>query len=497
MGLIYRGEIVMENFLSIGTAPDNDIVITGQSVVSKYHAIVFCDRKTDYCIYDLASKNNTYITGDQGRLRRITYAKISLSDEIHLSKLVQLDMRKVVRCFAQAAESGRKGRTNFLRVGKDPKSEIVVNDSTVSRRHAIVGYAGEAWFIVDADSKNGTYVNGKSVNKSPILPSDKIALGDNHSLSWNEIDQRRSVRLEENPGGKKQYPTWFIDWMVANISKKPESIAPETTNGQTLKIGKAWLAVGIAMCLALVGLFGVNWGGPAIPASDQDGIIGIYESNKNAIVMIAPPIGESSGQTGGPIKDEYGVTVFSDEQGYGSGFLYERGERLLVITNKHVVLPVNNPRPENAHREFRILVPGGRKELMAQLLAIHPDHDIALLQILNRPDAWPKVELGLQWGNIHNGDSIVCISYLMGPDGQRDVHLAPDLIKGEVVNKFNEALKFNLTNAPGASGGPIFDMDGKVIALNRGANTGEDGQPYKGASWGVPSKYVYELLEKY
>ena len=58
-----------------------------------------------------------------------------------------------------------KGQTweseTLLRAGRLAALEIVLDDSSVSRRHAEVRYADDGWSVRDLESTNGTYVNGK------------------------------------------------------------------------------------------------------------------------------------------------------------------------------------------------------------------------------------------------------------------------------------------------------------------------------------------------
>ncbi len=48
----------------------------------------------------------------------------------------------------------------LLRAGRLASLEIVLDDSSVSRRHAEVRHADDGWSVRDLDSTNGTYVNG-------------------------------------------------------------------------------------------------------------------------------------------------------------------------------------------------------------------------------------------------------------------------------------------------------------------------------------------------
>lgn len=54
-------------------------------------------------------------------------------------------------------------------------------DGGVSRRHAKLIYEGKAWFVLDLDSTNGTFVNGIEVKprvRTPIKSGDQINFGD-------------------------------------------------------------------------------------------------------------------------------------------------------------------------------------------------------------------------------------------------------------------------------------------------------------------------------
>lgn len=44
-------------------------------------------------------------------------------------------------------------------VGRDPRADILLDDSTVSRQHAVFRRENGAYTVIDAGSLNGTYVN--------------------------------------------------------------------------------------------------------------------------------------------------------------------------------------------------------------------------------------------------------------------------------------------------------------------------------------------------
>lgn len=63
-------------------------------------------------------------------------------------------------------------------VGRIEECAVVLDDSTVTRRHARVRQVGDADVIEDLDSDNGTYVNGDRIECATVLrPGDEIQCG--------------------------------------------------------------------------------------------------------------------------------------------------------------------------------------------------------------------------------------------------------------------------------------------------------------------------------
>src|SRR5215470_11908410 len=67
------------------------------------------------------------------------------------------------------------GRSYF--VGRDPQSDIVINDSRVSWRHAVLRTDGAAWLFEDVGSTNGTFQGRDRVQRITISGSCAIRLG--------------------------------------------------------------------------------------------------------------------------------------------------------------------------------------------------------------------------------------------------------------------------------------------------------------------------------
>ena len=68
------------------------------------------------------------------------------------------------------------GGTTY-RIGRDPKSDIVVADSRVSWRHGVLRVEADGWLLEDVGSTNGTFVGLQRIERVPILADCVVRLG--------------------------------------------------------------------------------------------------------------------------------------------------------------------------------------------------------------------------------------------------------------------------------------------------------------------------------
>lgn len=64
-----------------------------------------------------------------------------------------------------------------LSIGRSAESDILLDDITVSRHHAVIEKKKDMFIISDLESLNGTYVNGKIAGKSGLENGDRIQVG--------------------------------------------------------------------------------------------------------------------------------------------------------------------------------------------------------------------------------------------------------------------------------------------------------------------------------
>lgn len=64
-------------------------------------------------------------------------------------------------------------------IGRSSQCEVVLDDDSISRRHAKIGYRGNGVFeIADGGSRNGIRINGHRTSRATLSDGDSIQLGD-------------------------------------------------------------------------------------------------------------------------------------------------------------------------------------------------------------------------------------------------------------------------------------------------------------------------------
>jgi hypothetical protein len=64
-----------------------------------------------------------------------------------------------------------------LLIGRAVSSGLRLEEMSVSRNHARLRFAGDAWFLQDQNSSGGTFVNGKKILAQRLNPGDRITIG--------------------------------------------------------------------------------------------------------------------------------------------------------------------------------------------------------------------------------------------------------------------------------------------------------------------------------
>jgi DNA-binding NtrC family response regulator len=82
-----------------------------------------------------------------------------------------------------------------LTIGSSSSNDLVLTDSTVSRRHALLAVEGDRYVFRDLESTNGSRVDGTPVREAFLSPGARVELGDTEIIfqprkKWERIDVR-------------------------------------------------------------------------------------------------------------------------------------------------------------------------------------------------------------------------------------------------------------------------------------------------------------------
>ena len=93
--------------------------------------------------------------------------------------LAELDAGQALLVIQRGPNAGSKFLIDkdVTTAGRHPESDIFLDDVTVSRRHAEFRRDDGKFFIRDAGSLNGTYVNRQRVEEAQLVSGDELQIG--------------------------------------------------------------------------------------------------------------------------------------------------------------------------------------------------------------------------------------------------------------------------------------------------------------------------------
>jgi ABC-type multidrug transport system ATPase subunit/predicted component of type VI protein secretion system len=212
--------------LTLGRSPSNDLQVP-DSLVSGHHARLERQGNT-YQIVDLGSTNGLTFQG-----QRVAQHIFSDGDVLYVGERVAIQYLAYVGFLAAdaAAKVREEGpRTQYLDMGALPKAGrritigrhssnvLVLKHPRISRYHAVIEQFGARFRLKDLNSDNGTFVNGKRVEKEVwIKEGDEIHIA-SHRLVFQEdgithFDEAGHIRLDA-----LRIEKWYTK--TANILKK-------------------------------------------------------------------------------------------------------------------------------------------------------------------------------------------------------------------------------------------------------------------------------------
>jgi predicted component of type VI protein secretion system len=148
-----------------------------------------------------------------------------------------------------------------LRIGRHERNDVVLDDSAngVSRFHAELRPEGSNYFIVDLQSRNGIWLNGRRIKeKAALTPGVSVTIGGfeltleddtSSSVFDSPAAPPADVTVAERPQAKREDTGRSSGRVVA----RPAAVSRPANRRQIV----LWSAVGVVLLLVIVGTFAV------------------------------------------------------------------------------------------------------------------------------------------------------------------------------------------------------------------------------------------------
>jgi len=446
---------------------------------------------------------------------------------------------------AGQVETFRKG---YIGLGRHPLSDVrfdAERDLDVSSRHAALVRKPDGFVLQDLGSRNGTFVNGTRISADTLLhDGDIIGFGANgpalefavieadHDLppttvaeglaerasspreiyrapsspaprptplrqstgiriavevarqtaqlrrttkillvsliivasgfTWIQIDGRRRARESETMSQRVQTELQGVrDALKASqeeTSRLRRELAAAGGNASSVARLRRELEAAERRQRALAGAAGVDY--RALSHQNQDAV---------AIVLVEYTDGE-----------RFSGTAFSvDSMG-------------TMVTNKHILVGEDGTKTP---KRLGIVFSGSTQMWRGEMIGVSPDADIGVLRVLIKGGT-PRVRgLARSREGIERGDPVAILGYPLGFDLPMEAQggqpiAEPTLTVGTVSKALTSVVQVDAYGAPGSSGSPIFDRDGRVIAVLYGGERESNGK----IIFAVPAYIVADYL---
>ena len=146
------------------------------------------------------------------------------------------------------------------------------------------------------------------------------------------------------------------------------------------------------------------------------------------------------------------VVLVRSGRGSGSGVIWDSDG--LIVTNNHVV-----------HGENAGVVLRDGTRLAAHVVARDPGHDLAALRV--EAHGLPAARIG-DSTRVHVGQIVLAVGNPLGMQGvvTAGILTGAGQVTGEGRTRMDDLIQADVALAPGNSGGPLADAEGKVLGIN-------------------------------
>jgi len=440
----------------------------------------------------------------------------------------------------------------YIGIGRHPASDLKFDprhDLDVSARHAAVMKQGEHWYVRDLGSRNGTLVNGHAIKRDTRLAdTDQVRFGPEGPVMEVRLVAEGTPDGVVAPATTPQpSPVAGAASTQARRGSTTERIRVEVVR-QTRKLRTviAGLAVSFAVVAAVFVYQSWRQGqererevaalqartDSIVRAADDavralegqiEGFAEALQRSRGEVTSLQAQLTQAQ-QTGSAedvealrrqladatqalyyqqiaARVDYGGIVavnqgavalvwveFAQSEVHTATAFAVRSDGVLV-TNRHVVAGDDGTRRP---RRIAVRFADSEQTWRATVLAVAPDADLALLKVDIRGGVPTVHNLNARPDTLAPGDPLALIGFPMGTDLPMSGGYARTSFWAASTSKvLEDVIQIDGYGAHGASGSPVFDQRGEVVAVVYG------GQPESAGRvvYAVPSSAVLQLLD--
>jgi S1-C subfamily serine protease len=186
------------------------------------------------------------------------------------------------------------------------------------------------------------------------------------------------------------------------------------------------------------------------------------------------------------------LVEFSETERF-SGTAFAVDSNGTLVTNKHVLVGDDGTRTP---RRLGVIFSGSTQFFEARLVGVSPEADVGVLRVTIKGGTPRVAGLARTRQAVERGDPVAIIGYPLGFDLPMEAHgqfpvAEPTLTVGTVSKALSAVVQVDGYGAPGSSGSPIFDREGRVIAVLYGGQGESQGK----IIFAVPAYIVADYLK--
>lgn len=349
-------------------------------------------------------------------------------------------------------------------IGRGGSCDLVLADSKASRRHAyLFRDADGRWELRDLGSVNGVFVDGRRVESARLDGGEQVQLGQ----TVLHFDSTGDPPLPDAGSGSRSVAARALARVsLTNGLLRTESVVRRLLQPEIRRMRRVALAGVLA---AVAGAAVVGW---ALVRDDGTGAV--ERAVERAIPSTVLVVPEQQGQP----------------SGNGSGWVLDAGEGL-IVTNAHVV---------NDGTTFKVGVAGRFRR--ASVVGSAPCEDLAILRVADT-SGLESLPLAAQ-SELELGDTVVAVGFPQSASPETSLTSTSGIVSvarssyAETaldVPSFENVIQTDAAINPGSSGGPLVDLDGRLVGVNAAGRTRTpEGRIIQGQNYAIGVDRVKEIL---